>query len=109
MDNLLGNLGNGGFGGPKIDPRDYPSVKCSKCGGILFDQRVVIKKIPGAVVGQAGKTIPAPLEIYVCAKCGTPLAEDVKAYKLEKEFGLDTKEETVNEKPSEEKKQTLIL
>lgn len=87
----LGNQGMG-FGKPQIDPRDYPSTKCHKCGGIFFDKKLIIKKIPGTVVGHAGQTMPVPLDIYVCAKCGEPLLEDVKMYKLEKELDDTTKE-----------------
>lgn len=107
MDDLLGN----GYSKPKVDPRDYPSVKCKKCGSILFDQKIVIKKVPGAIVGQAGKTMPVPLDIYVCAKCGTPLEEDVKAYKLEKELDVNEleKELGVNEESEHNGETTLIL
>ena len=88
MDNdLFGGIPN--IGGPKVDPRDYPSIKCDKCGGIVFKNAVVLKEIPGSVVGQGGEPVVLPLQIFVCNKCGAILKSDIEAYKLEeKENGI---------------------
>ena len=100
------SLGGGipNIGGPRIDPRDYPSVRCKKCGSIIFDNAVIIKEIPGTVVGKGSDPLVAPLQVYVCKKCGEILESDIKAYKLEKDLGLD-----MNEEPKEEVKSSLIL
>ena len=65
-DLLLSNT----YAAPKIDPRDYPSIKCSKCGSILFESAIVIKEIPGTVVGNGSEPVPYPLQVLVCKKCG---------------------------------------
>lgn len=88
-DLLLGNP----YAGPKVDPRDYPSIKCSKCGSVLFESSVVMKEIPGTIVGNGTEPLLYPLQVLVCKKCGKVLDADVKAYKLEKELG---EEETKN-------------
>ena len=88
-DLLLGNP----YTGPKVDPRDYPAIKCSKCGSVLFESAVVMKEIPGTIVGNGTEPLLYPLQVLVCKKCGKILHADVKAYKLEKELG---EEETKN-------------
>ena len=82
------NLGGGmpDLSKPSIDPRDYKTVKCSKCGGIIFRGGMVLKEIPGSAVGRAGEPIIYPLQVLVCDKCGEIFEEDVKSYKLEKDI-----------------------
>lgn len=86
-------LGGGipNIGGPKIDPRDYKTIKCHKCGSIVFRSAAVLKEIPGTVVGQGSEPVVVPLQILVCDKCGEILESDVKAYKLEKDLEKETK------------------
>ena len=88
-DDLMIGGGIPNIGGPKVDPRDYPSVKCNKCGGILFRSAVVLKEIPGTVVGNGADPVVFPLQVMVCDKCGTVLESDIKAYKLENELLKD--------------------
>lgn len=80
-----GNIPNLG-GGSSIDPRDYPTKKCSKCGGLTFVSRYIIKEIPGTLVGAGPETIVYPMKALVCADCGTIIDEDVKLLKLEKDL-----------------------
>ena len=82
---LLFNGGVPNIGGPKVDPRDYPLVKCHKCGSILFRSAVVLKEIPGTIIGHGAEPVIVPLQVLVCDKCGEILESYVKAYKLEKE------------------------
>jgi len=82
---LLG-AGIPNIGGPKIDPRDYKTIKCSKCGGIVFEAGYILKEIPGTLVGQSGESIIYPLQILKCADCGTIIESDIKAYKLENDI-----------------------
>lgn len=79
--------------GAKTDPRSYETVKCDKCGGIVFDSKTVLKRVSGVEVGQGAKPVLVPLPILVCAKCGAILADDIKGYKLEKDLNeqLDKK------------------
>ena len=85
-DQMMIGGGIPNIGGPKIDPRDYSTVKCHKCGGIVFINGVILKEIPGAVVGQGAKPIIAPQPVLVCNKCGTILKDDIDAYKIEKDL-----------------------
>ena len=85
------------IGGPKIDPRDYPTVKCNKCGGIVFINGVILKEIPGAVVGNGTKPVIVPQPVLVCNKCGTILKDDIDAYKIEKD--LEDQTEVITDAP----------
>lgn len=84
-DMLIGG-GIPNIGSPKIDPRDYKTVRCHKCGGIVFKNGVVLKEIPGTAVGQGGEPVIVPLQVLVCDKCNEILESDVKAYKLENDL-----------------------
>ncbi len=98
--NDLGMLGNTPMIGPKADPRDYETVHCDKCGGIVFNNSTILKRISGVEVGQGAKPVLVPLPVLVCAKCGAILADDIKGYKLEEEL---------KPKESEKKENNLIL
>lgn len=84
-DMLLGGGGIPNIGGPKLNPLEYPTKKCS-CGSILFTPNYIVKDIPGAVVGAAGESIVYPLKVLVCSKCGKILEDDVKMFNLEKDL-----------------------
>lgn len=83
-------LGGGGVptigGGSSVDPRDYPTKRCSKCNGITFLSRYVIKEIPGTLVGAGPETVIYPMKVLVCAECGAIIDEDIKMLKLEKDL-----------------------
>ena len=81
-------LGGGipNIGGPKIDPRDYKTIKCHKCDGIVFKSAAILKEIPGTVVGQGSESVVVPLQVLVCDKCREILESDVKTYKLENDL-----------------------
>jgi len=85
-DDLLLGGGNIPQIGGKTDPRNYDTVRCDKCGGIVFDNKTILKKVSGVEVGQGSKPIFIPLPILVCAKCGAILADDIRGYKLEKDL-----------------------
>ena len=76
-------LGLGGMNTPSVDPRNYETIKCDKCGGILFTSQYVLKKISGLEVGNGTKSTFFPLSVLVCSKCGQIWSEDVRGYKLE--------------------------
>ena len=89
--------------GPKTDPRNYETIKCDKCGGIVFDNKYILKRVSGMELGQGAKPMMIPLNILVCNKCGAILADDIKGYKLENDLGLE------DETNAEENKNSLIL
>lgn len=88
-------LGSGLYNGPKVDPRDYPSVKCSHCGGIIFENAIVLKEIPGTIVGNGAEPVQYPLQVLVCKKCGKLLDFDIKAYKLEKDLAEENNKSSI--------------
>lgn len=92
------NIGSGTM--PQFDPRKYDTLKCSKCNSILWEQKLVIKKIPGMLVGQAGKDVMFPLNVLVCSKCGEIMEDDIKGYQLEKDLGIE--KESSNSEPLKE-------
>ena len=83
---------NKNFNLPQIDPTEYPSLCCDKCGNVAFTTAMIIKKIPGVMLGSPNKTQLMPDQILVCAKCGTILKKDREYYKLTDD-GKDTIEE----------------
>ena len=85
-------LGKGNIGGPTVNPLDYETKRCSKCGGILFKTYTILKEIPGMVIGQGAKSTLVPINVFVCEKCGKILDSDVKMFKLDKD--LEPKENT---------------
>ena len=55
----------------KITPdmiKDFKSVTCD-CGGILFENAMILKKI-SPIVSPTGKEELYPMEILICKKCG---------------------------------------
>lgn len=83
-DDLLGGISSM----PKVDPRNYETIKCSHCGGIVFDSKYVLKRVSGMELGQGAKSMMVPLNVLVCASCGNILEDDIKGYKLEKDLEI---------------------
>lgn len=90
-NDLMIGSGVPNIGGPKIDPRDYLSIKCDKCGSIIFRNGVILKELPGTLVGNGTEPVTVPLQVLICDKCGSILKSDIEAYKLEKELEEETK------------------
>lgn len=61
---------------PLLSPADYDTIKCDNCGAITFTNAVVLKRIPGMLVGAGTEDVAMPLNVYVCTKCGTILKDD---------------------------------
>ena len=103
-DDLLGL----GASMPTVDPRNYETIKCDKCGSIQFVNQYVLKRVSGMELGQGAKPMMVPLNILVCAKCGAILADDIKGYNLERDLGLlDENQEEV--KQEETKKDGILI
>ena len=52
----------------RINPFEYPEVKCNKCGCNIFTTGITYRAIPGLVVGQTG-TVYADFMVTYCTKC----------------------------------------
>lgn len=48
--------------------RSFKTLTCD-CGGMLFEQGIVFKKI-SSIVSPSGKEEMYPLEVLICKKCG---------------------------------------
>ena len=53
----------------KIDLREQPSVVFEKCGGELFREVTMIKKVSKFLTGSSQDTI-VPFPTYCCDSCG---------------------------------------
>lgn len=84
---------NSRMAAPQVNPLEFPSVLCDKCGCETFIPGYVFKKIPGMVLGKGGETQIVPIEVCVCSKCGELMPE----YKAKQE------------EPKKEKETTLII
>lgn len=75
---------------PKVNPFNYPSVKC-QCGNEIFVPGMIFKKVPGVLMGQGAEDIEVPIKVFYCTKCGelSPLDKEM----IEKETSKNKKEE----------------
>ena len=53
----------------KIDLREQPSVVCEKCGGELFREVTMIKKVSKFITGSSQDS-NVPFPTYCCDSCG---------------------------------------
>ena len=93
---------NKNFNLPQIEPTDYPSLACDKCGNVAFTPAMIIKMIPGVLLGSSSKTQLVPDQILVCSKCGTILKKDREYYKLNDDG-------TEPQKTSDEQKSNIVI
>ena len=64
----------------RVNPLDYPSITCEKCGNEYFKQVAIFKKIPGIVAGTGSEPIIYPIPVYICEKCGELMSEYKKDF-----------------------------
>lgn len=55
-----------------ITPDQLEDIGCPECGGLFFRQVVQIKKLSKLYTGAAKDQI-APMPVFRCDDCGTPL------------------------------------
>ena len=61
----------------QFNPSDYPIVLCDKCGSNMFVPAVVMRLIPGILVGSKESNIEIPVhKVFRCANCGAMLSSD---------------------------------
>ena len=58
------------------DPSAWKSVECVKCGGLFFDQKLMIHKI-SLFLSPTGKEEMNVNPVLVCSNCGTPFGIDM--------------------------------
>ena len=87
--------------------RSFKTLTCD-CGGMLFHNGVVIKKI-SAIISPSGEEEAYPLEVLVCEKCGKVPNEIDGMKMLPKEVLADKKEESLFKGTSGDGKSNLTL
>jgi len=68
------------FNAPQINPFAYPSEVCPECQHEVFVPGVILKKVPGILLGAGEETVSVPIKVAVCSKCGTLSESDRKRY-----------------------------
>lgn len=61
-----------------FNPFQYPSEICPNCGCEIFTPGVIMKKVPGVVLGAGSEEVTVPIKVAICAKCGTLSETDKK-------------------------------
>jgi hypothetical protein len=51
-----------------ISLKDAEDIKCESCGGIIFEEKLMIKRISKLLTGGDRDSI-SPIPVIVCAKC----------------------------------------
>ena len=54
---------------PRIDLKKQPTMSCEECKSEIFQEIVLIKKVPKLLTGSLEDTI-VPFPSYRCADCG---------------------------------------
>ena len=68
------------FNAPQINPFAYPSEVCPECQNEVFVPGVILKKVPGILLGAGEETVSVPIKVAVCSKCGALSESDRKRY-----------------------------
>lgn len=53
-----------------VDINQTTGVTCDECGGVYFDQSLILRKVSGLISG-TGKPSYIPIPVFACKKCGT--------------------------------------
>lgn len=66
---MIRATGEGKLGAPQMTLRDTEPVKCELCGGEVFEQGVILRKVSALLTGN-GKPGIVPVPVFMCSKCG---------------------------------------
>lgn len=58
----------GGPQAPKINMSDAEDLACEKCGSLVFEEKMMIKKISRFMTGSEKDQI-SPVQVIACAQC----------------------------------------
>ena len=64
----------------KVNANEFPSLKCVKCGSIVWEQALNMKIIP-SVVSPTGNEEVAPVPTIICKKCGETVERTLESMK----------------------------
>ena len=69
------------LGQPQIELSQTKPVVCTKCGGKIFNQGIVLREVSSLLTGN-GKPGLVPIPVFYCEKCGAilpiSLPEEIK-------------------------------
>jgi len=57
------------LGTPKFGLNDTEAVKCEACGGEVFEEGLMLRKVSALLTG-TGQPGIVPVPVFMCAKCG---------------------------------------
>jgi hypothetical protein len=55
-----------------LDITKTEQVNCQKCGGMFFDNAVLIRRVSKFYTA-TGRDEPVPIPVFICKDCNTPL------------------------------------
>lgn|SRR5574344_217137 len=64
-------------------------VICEHCGGQVFDQALVLRKVSSILTG-TGQAGLVPVTVFVCSKCNTIVKEFLPEEMKDMDFGEET-------------------
>ena len=64
----------GKLGALQMSLADTTAVQCSLCGGEVFEQGVMLRKVSALLTGNGQEGL-IPVPVFLCSKCGTVVQE----------------------------------
>lgn len=78
------------LGQPQIELSQTKPVVCTKCGGKIFNQGIVLREVSSLLTGN-GKPGLVPIPVFYCEKCGEVLSMSVPE-EIKNEFTVSNPE-----------------
>lgn len=83
---------------PQLNLKEYDTIECDKCGNVAFIPAMILKVVPGIVIGTGSQNKILPDNVLVCSKCGTILKKDREYYDLTDDNKVKNKKEDKSSK-----------
>ena len=78
------------LGQPQIELSQTKPVVCTKCGGKIFNQGIVLREVSSLLTGN-GKPGLVPIPVFYCEKCGEILPMSIPE-EIKNEFTVSDSE-----------------
>lgn len=78
------------LGQPQIELGQTKPVVCTKCGGKIFNQGIVLREVSSLLTGN-GKPGLVPIPVFYCEKCGEILPMSIPE-EIKNEFTVSDSE-----------------
>ena len=83
---------------PQLNLKEYDTIECDKCGNVAFIPAMILKIVPGIVIGTGSQNKILPDNVLICSKCGTILKKDREYYDLTDDNKVKNKKENKSSK-----------